>query len=123
MAPCSITICLLRYQMAGLFVHDPAVIALSAQLLLITGIFQVFDGLQVASMGALRGMEDVQIPTLIILFCYWLICLPTAYYVCFGLHWGAQGVWLSMLLGLVFASITLVWRLETRFKLRLSSPA
>ncbi|RYD78092.1 MAG: MATE family efflux transporter [Verrucomicrobiaceae bacterium] len=44
------------------FVGDVDVVALAAQLLVIAGIFQLVDGLQVVSVGALRGVGDVRVP-------------------------------------------------------------
>jgi MATE family multidrug resistance protein len=44
--------------LAGIYTHDPAVVALAATLLPIAGVFQVFDGLQVVSIGLLRGLGD-----------------------------------------------------------------
>lgn len=52
-----------------LITSDAKVIVLAAQLLIIAGIFQIFDGAQVVSLGSLRGIGDVNIPTFITFFC------------------------------------------------------
>ncbi len=70
---------LLRVPLVGFFVRDAATAALAAQLLAVAGIFQVFDGVQVVSMGALRGLSDVKIPTLISFVSYWVVALPLCY--------------------------------------------
>ena len=46
-----------RAAIAASFVANSAIAALAAQLLLIAGFFQIFDGIQIASTGALRGPE------------------------------------------------------------------
>lgn len=54
-----------------LITNDANVIVLASQLLVIAGIFQLFDGTQVVGLGTLRGMGDVNIPTLITFVAYW----------------------------------------------------
>ena len=80
--------------------------------MLIAGMFQLFDGLQVVMLGALRGYEDVKIPVIIILVAYFLIALPMGYLMAFVLKLGAAGIWIGYLLGL----ITVGGLLLTRFR-------
>ena len=47
-------------------------VILAAQLLLLAGLFQFSDGIQVASNGALRGLKDTRVPMAITLFAYWV---------------------------------------------------
>ncbi|MFZ0712357.1 MAG: MATE family efflux transporter, partial [Terrimicrobiaceae bacterium] len=61
---------------AAWFVANATVTALAAQLLLIAGLFQIFDGLQITSSGALRGFEDTRAPMVIGVISYWLVALP-----------------------------------------------
>ena len=58
------------------FVQDPAVRVLTVQLLALAGIFQIFDGIQVVSSGALRGFADTRVPLLIGIITYWGVALP-----------------------------------------------
>lgn len=93
-----------------IFTQDQAVIAIAAQLLIIAGIFQLFDGVQVVGLGVLRGMGDVNKPTLITFVSYWLIGLPIGYLI--GIHWGigVKGIWYGLTLGLLTSSILLYIR-------------
>ena len=50
--------------LASLFVGSEEVVALGASLLVIVGVFQVVDGLQVASSAMLRGLQDGRVPAL-----------------------------------------------------------
>jgi MATE family multidrug resistance protein len=46
---------------AAMFNSDPEVIALASGLLIIAGLFQLADGVQVTAMGSLRGLADVRV--------------------------------------------------------------
>jgi MATE family multidrug resistance protein len=94
---------------------DPAaaaVVALASTLLIIAGIFQLFDGTQVVSVGALRGLNDVKIPTLMIFCAYWLFTIPLAWALAFPLELGANGVWIGLACGLAVSATLLTSRFE-----------
>lgn len=93
-----------------LITNDANVIAVAAQLLIIAGIFQLFDGTQVVGLGALRGMGDVNIPTLITFVAYWVIGLPTVYIFGFHFNGGVKGIWYGLTLGLLTSSVLLYFR-------------
>ena len=86
------------------------VIFLAGQLLLVAAFFQISDGIQVVVLGALRGLQDVKIPTLITFIAYWLIGFPISYYL--GLHtdFGSVGIWIGLLTGLTASAIMLYIR-------------
>jgi len=88
-------------------VDDSNVIELATKLLIIVGMFQIGDGVQVISSSALRGMGDVKIPAIMGIFAYWCIAVPLAAYLCFALDYNAQGVWLGLAVGFVAAAIAL----------------
>ncbi len=96
---------------ATLFTEAAAVIELTAALLVIVGVFQIFDGLQVASSAMLRGLHDARLPALIGFFAYWIIGLPVSVGLAFGAGLGARGVWWGLAVGLFVACITLGPRL------------
>lgn len=100
---------------ASVFVADPAVIALSAQLLLLAAVFQVFDGIQIVSSGALRGLEDTRVPMLLCILSYWVVVFPVSYIAAFFMGWGAWGVWLGFVVGLGFAAAVLFARVLKKF--------
>ena len=60
-------------------IENGEVILIASKLLLIVALFQIFDGLQVVILGALRGLQDVKIPTLITFIAYWLIGFPICF--------------------------------------------
>lgn len=89
---------------------DPVVIDLAVTLFVIVALLQVTDGIQGTALGALRGMSDMNLPTLITLVAYWPLALPVGYLLGFVLGFGAVGVWLGYTVGLVVAAVALPWR-------------
>lgn len=101
--------------LAHVFSNDPTVIGAAAALLPIAGVFQVFDGLQVAGAGALRGVGDTRVPMILNLVGFWLIGLPTSAWLGFGLGIGPRGVWWGLALGIGVVAILLLFRIRRRF--------
>lgn len=95
---------------AGLYSTDAAVVALAANLMLYAAAFQLSDGLQVASAGALRGLKDTRRPMVITALSYWGVGMPLGAALGFGLGWGPQGMWWGLILGLSVAAILLTLR-------------
>lgn len=83
---------------------------ITSNLLLIAAVFQLFDGLQVTSIGMLRGMEDVKFPTYITLIGYWVLALPLAYLLGFVFKMEVIGIWWALTSSLVFVGLILYWR-------------
>lgn len=91
---------LFNHLIPTLFIGDREVIALSAQLLLLCALFQIADGVQVTAMSALRGLEDVTIPTIFLFIAFWVISLPLGYFLSFYQSFGVNGIWIGLLVGL-----------------------
>jgi multidrug resistance protein, MATE family len=94
------------------YVNDPEVVSIASSLLIIAGLFQLSDGAQVICNGALRGLQDVQIPSIFIFLSYWVIGLPLGYWLAFVLGHGANGIWIGLLVGLTLTALAMVWRLR-----------
>ncbi len=92
------------------------VVALAVVLLGVAAVFQVFDGVQVASAGALGGLKDTRVPMLIALVTYWGVGLAAGYVLGLARGGGAPGLWWGLVLGLAAASVLLVarFRRQTR---------
>ena len=89
--------------------NDPQAVPIAISLLIIGGVFQISDGVQAVGLGVLRGMEDVNIPTLIALVAYWVIALPLSF-LSHQQGWGAWGIWVALLLGLSTSALLLSYR-------------
>ncbi|GAB1309426.1 MATE family efflux transporter [Urechidicola sp. KH5] len=92
------------------YVDNVEVVEIAAKLLLAAAIFQISDGLQVVALGALRGLQDVLIPTILTFIAYWGVGFPTSYYLGLKTDMGSFGIWIGLLAGLSAAGILLFWR-------------
>lgn len=101
---------LLKDWLPTLYIDNVEVILLSAQLLVVAALFQLSDGLQVVILGALRGLQDVKIPTLICFISYWIIGFPVSWYFGKAEMMGSMGIWLGLLAGLSASALLLYFR-------------
>lgn len=86
------------------------VLKIATKLMLIAAIFQISDTMQVVALGALRGMQDVKIPTLITFIAYWMIGFPISYYLGLYTEYKSAGIWLGLLAGLTASGLMLFIR-------------
>jgi MATE family multidrug resistance protein len=86
------------------------VAALAAQLLVIAGLFQLFDGAQATAAGALRGLKDTRVPLIIATVGYWAISFPLAIALGFAAGGGPVGIWIALAIGLAILAVLLNWR-------------
>ena len=107
---------LLRFFLPTLYISEKDVIDISATLLVIVAFFQISDGTQAVGLGILRGMTDMKIPTLITLAAYWLIGLPSGYFMAFKLDMGIYGVWYGLLISLTVSAILMMLRFNSKSK-------
>jgi MATE family multidrug resistance protein len=111
----AVTFVALPIPLARIFSTDQVVVAAAATLLPIAGVFQIFDGLQVASAGALRGIADTRVPMLMNLVGFWFIGLPVSAFLGFTLDMGPRGVWWGLAVGIGVVAILLLARVRRRF--------
>ena len=102
--------------LARAYTTDPTVQAIAASLIPLAGIFQVFDGTQVVSIGILRGTGDTRTPLIVNVVGYWLIGLPLAAYLGLGTALGPRGFWWGLVGGLAVVALILVARVRARFR-------
>jgi MATE family multidrug resistance protein len=93
---------------ARAFSPDPTVVRVGAKLLLVAAAFQMFDGLQVVTTGALRGAGDTTTPMVANFVAYWIIGIPVGYVLGFRLGWGVVGIWIGLCSGLIIIGSALV---------------
>lgn len=99
-----------------IYSDDPSVVEVGVVLLFICSVFQLFDGLQTVTTGALRGLGDTRSPMVLNLIGHWLIGLPVGYVLCFNRGWGVAGLWTGLSIGLILigASLLGVWSYRSR---------
>jgi MATE family multidrug resistance protein len=96
----------------ALYTRDPQVMAVGPGLLVLAAAFQIFDGIQTVSTGALRGLGETRIPMLANLVGYWVLGLPLGLTLCFVFRWGIYGLWSGILMALIVIALVLLarWR-------------
>jgi MATE family multidrug resistance protein len=105
------------------FTTDAAVLRIGVALLFVAAAFQLFDGLQGVTTGALRGLGDTRTAMMWNLAGHWLVGLPLGYLLCFRWGLGVVGLWWGLSAGLMICGIALilVWIKEGTRLSRLSS--
>ena len=93
-----------------LYTRDPRVLATGPVLLWLVAAFQIFDGIQIVSTGALRGLGETRVPMLANLVGYWVLGLPLGFFLCFALKWGIYGLWIGLTVALVIIATALLIR-------------
>jgi MATE family multidrug resistance protein len=94
----------------ALYTTDARVMAVGPGLLLLAAAFQIFDGIQTVSTGALRGLGETHAPMVANLVGYWVLGLPLGLTLCFVFKWGVYGLWIGLTLALVVIAMTLLLR-------------
>ncbi|MGC9158179.1 MAG: MATE family efflux transporter [Terracidiphilus sp.] len=96
----------------ALYTRDPRVMAEGPKLLALAAAFQIFDGTQTVSTGALRGLGETRAPMMANLAAYWALGLPLGLVLCFVFRWGIYGLWTGLTLALIVIAAVLLerWR-------------
>jgi MATE family multidrug resistance protein len=99
----------------ALYTRDPRVLAVGPSLLGVAAAFQIFDGIQTVSTGALRGLGETRVPMVANFVGYWILGLPLGFTLCFALHWGIYGLWIGLTLALIViaSSLLMRWRKDS----------
>lgn len=107
---CALGFALLRHVLPLAFNNNTEVLAMASTLLLFAAIFQISDSTQAIGAGLLRGIKDVNTPTVLIAVAYWVVGIPAGYMLAFYFDMGASGMWLGFITGLTLASVFLISR-------------
>ena len=118
---CALLFFVLRFFLPTLYIDDPQVISLAASLLVLAGLFQLSDGIQVVGLGVLRGLEDVKVPTVVTFLAYWGLGLPLGYFLAFTMGMAEKGIWIGLLIGLTLTAGLLLYRFDQLSKRKTKS--
>lgn len=97
-------------EFAALYTDQPASAAVAATLIPLAGIFQIFDGTQVVSIGILRGVGDTRTPFIMNILGFWCLGVPAGMWLAFSKDLGPAGLWWGLVLGLASVAILLLTR-------------
>ncbi|MCD8283212.1 MAG: MATE family efflux transporter [Opitutae bacterium] len=116
MAIYSTVVISLRHKIPVFYNVEPETAELAANVLVIVGTYSIFDGLQCASAGILRGLSDVRPVMWGSIICYWVISAPLALLLAFPLGFGGCGIWAGMAAGLASAAAIFLLSIAKNFR-------
>ncbi|MEO9782175.1 MAG: MATE family efflux transporter [Sedimentitalea sp.] len=90
--------------------YRPEILEIGVLLLAVAALFQLVDGAQAMALGLLRGVQDTKVPMVMAAMSYWLIGIPTSYYLGFVQNMGGVGIWLGLVVGLACTAVFLMTR-------------
>lgn len=99
---------------ARIYTSEVEVAVLAALLLPISGVFQIFDGIQTVSSGILRGVGDTKAPMIANLLGFWCVGFPVSLWLGFARDWGAVGLWWGLAAGIAAVAVFLLARVRVR---------
>ncbi len=91
-----------------------ALVGFAVRYMAVGAAFQLFDGLQAVTMGALRGLQDTRVPMGFALFGYWIPGLGCSLLLGFATPLQGTGVWIGLAVGLVVVAALMLWRWHRR---------
>ncbi len=107
-------------RLARLYTPDEGVLAIAGPLIVLGGVFAIFDGLQAVCMGILRGIGDTRVPVVICILGYWLVGFPASLFLGFRMGLGPAGLWWGLVLALAVTAGILLFRVRSRLRRPLS---
>lgn len=115
MACAAIAFLLAPHAILIIYTNQEAVVQMGVPLLALAAAFQIFDGIQTISTGALRGLGETRMPMLANFAGYWIFGLPLGYVLCFWRGRGIFGLWTGLTLALIFIALVLLfqWRRDS----------
>jgi MATE family multidrug resistance protein len=121
MACAAVVFLLAPHAVLVVYTNQEAVVDMGVPLLALAAAFQIFDGIQTISTGALRGLGETRVPMLANFAGYWVFGLPLGYVLCFWHKQGVFGLWTGLTLALIFIALVLLfqwWRDSSRLTLK-----
>jgi multidrug resistance protein, MATE family len=110
MALSALVFALFPQQLSRLAGASADVVPLVIPLMMVTAVFQVFDGLQGVGAGVLRGAGETRFTFVANMVGHYAIGLPLSLVLGFGLKLGILGIWWGLCAGLVSVALALLWR-------------
>jgi MATE family multidrug resistance protein len=99
--------------------QNALLVGFAVHYMVVAAAFQLFDGVQAVSAGALRGLQDTRVPMWMALSGYWIPGLGTAIALGFFTPLEGTGVWIGLAVGLVVVAGLLLQRWARRARLGL----
>ena len=114
----SLLFILLPKGIASIFTDDPVVLKIAVDYLIILGISQTAMALEIVLEGAFGGAGDT-VPPMVVMIPGSAIRIPLAYYLCFNLDWGINGVWWTLTVTCALKALVLsLWFRRGKWKMK-----
>src|ERR1700733_378111 len=110
MACAAIVFLLAPHAVLVVYTNQAAVVNMGVPLLALAAAFQIFDGIQTISTGALRGLGETRVPMLANFAGYWIFGLPLGYVLCFWRRQGIFGLWIGLTLALISIAMVVLFQ-------------
>lgn len=100
----------------GCFTADREVVNIGVKILMLVAFFQIADGIQVSTTGALRGLGNTRAAMVANLIGHYPIGLALGLVLCFWFGYGAVGLWGGLAAGLISVAgmVVFAWARMTR---------
>jgi len=106
----------LSRQIALVFSDSPEVIAIAKDYLIILALSQMTMAVEIILEGSFAGAGDT-VPPMLVMIPGHLLRIPLAYYLCFNLGWGINGVWWTLTITTTIKAIILaLWFKRGKWK-------
>lgn len=109
--------------LVSLFGAEEQVLYIGGSLVLVAAGFQIFDGVAMVALSALRGAGDTRWPMVVCALSSWLIKIPAGVLLALPLGLGAAGAWMGLTVEIAVLAALAVWRIQGTRWLTVSSPA
>ncbi len=116
MLGCAIILFAFPKQILSLITTDTTLLSISIPVILVAAIFQVFDGLQVAFSGILKGLKRTLFVTTAIICGYWIIGLPLGWVLAYNFNMKLVGFWVGLAISLFVMCIFMGTAVALMFK-------
>lgn len=116
MTMCAVSFIFFPEFFVKIFTRDPALIQICVPIMLLAGIFQVFDGLQVSLGGIFKGLKNTNIVMIGNFSAYWLIGLPLGFFLAFKHKMGLYPMWLGLTIAILTLGIMFLVVLLKKFR-------
>lgn len=112
MSLCALVFALFPEALAHLMGTPAEVMPMVVPVLMVCAVFQISDGIQGVGAGVLRGAGETRFTFLANAVGHYLVGLPVALLLGFGLKLGVVGIWWGLCVGLTAVALALLWRFE-----------
>lgn len=108
MAICAIGFIFFPEFFVNIFTKDPALVKICVPIMLLAGVFQIFDGLQISLSGVFKGIKKTKIVMFGDFGAYWLIGLPLGWLFAFKYQMKLFGFWIGLTISIFSLGVILL---------------